>query len=90
MPVMIQLQPDLERQLRRDVFDLDAVAKEALLVSLYREGKLSHIDLSRALGLDRFATETVLKRHNVTEDLPTAEDIEADRQTLERLMGRDR
>jgi predicted HTH domain antitoxin len=86
MAVTFQLEPSLEDQLRRDLADLNGAAKEALLVSLYRQGKLSHRELSQELGLDRFATEAVLKKHNVTEDLPTAEELEEDRQTLERLL----
>jgi predicted HTH domain antitoxin len=90
MAVTFQLEPLLEDQLRRDLGDLNSTAKEALLVSLYRQGKLSHHELSQELGLDRFATEAVLKKHNVTEDLPSVEELEADRQTLERLLKPER
>jgi predicted RND superfamily exporter protein len=83
MAVTFHLEPLIEEQLRRDLTDLNGAAKEALLVSLYRQGKLSHRELSQELSLDRFATQAVLKKHNVTEDLPTPEQLEADRQTLE-------
>ena len=86
MAVTFELEPKLEDQLRRDLSDLNGAAKEAFLVALYRQGKLSHYELSQGLGLDRFQTDAVLKRHNVTEDLPTVEELEADRQTLERLL----
>jgi len=36
MAVTFQLPTDLEDELRSELLDLDAVAKEALLVSLYR------------------------------------------------------
>jgi predicted HTH domain antitoxin len=85
MAVSFQLPADLEHELRSDVRDLDAEAKEALLVSLYRQGKLSHLGLATALCLDRFETEDVLLKHNVTEDLGTVEDYLADADALKKL-----
>ena len=87
MAVSFQLPPDLEQNLRHDLKDLDAEAKEALLVALYRRGKLSHVALSRVLGLDRFETEDVLRKHNVTEDLGTVDDYLQDARTLEELRN---
>jgi hypothetical protein len=87
MAVSFQIPFDLEQNLRRSVTDLDAQAKEALLVALYRQGKLSHVALSRALGLDRFETEQALHRHNVTEDLGTVQDYLDDVATLEKLRA---
>jgi predicted HTH domain antitoxin len=74
MAVSFQLPNDLEQNLRHDLTDLDGEAKEALLVALYRRGKLSHYALSQALGLDRFETEDMLRKHNVTEDLGSVEE----------------
>ena len=54
MAVSFQLPTELEHGLRRELRDLDAEAKEALLVSLYRQGRLSHLALSQALGLRSF------------------------------------
>ena len=71
MAVRFELPTDLEDELRGELVDLDAEAKEALLVSLYRQRKLPHFGLSKALGLDRFETEDVLRKHHVTEDLGT-------------------
>ena len=85
MAVSFQLPTDLERELRTDLRDLDAEAKEALLVALYRRGKLSHFALSNALGLDRFETEEVLRKHNVTEDLGTVEEYLSDAAALAQL-----
>jgi hypothetical protein len=70
MAVTIQLPAEIER-------DLDQTAGEAMLVELYRQDQLTHHQLSQALGLDRFETEAVLKRHHVTEDFPTDEEYEA-------------
>lgn len=80
----------MEHELRGNLSDLDAEAKEALLVSLYRQGKLSHLALSRALGRDRFETEDVLRKHNVTEDLGTVEDYLADAGALAKLRNKSR
>ena len=87
MTVSFQLPAELEQDLRRDVNDLEGEAKEAFLVSLYRQGKLSHLALSQALGLDRFETEDVLHKHNVTEDLGTLEDYLEDARVLEKLRN---
>jgi predicted HTH domain antitoxin len=76
MVVTIQLPADVEERLRADSPDLDAEAKEAMLIELYRQDKLSHYELSQAFGLDRFETDGVLKKHNVTVDLPTEVEIE--------------
>lgn len=87
MAVTFQLPFDLEQNLRGDVLDLDAAAKEALLVSLYRQGKLSHHALSQAIGLDRFETEDVLQRHGVTEDLGTVDEHLAEVHSVEKLRA---
>ena len=80
MAISFQLPADVEDQLRTRFGDLNGAAKEAMAVELYREGKLTHYELSRVLGLSRFQTDDVLKRHNVTEDLPSVEEL---RQELE-------
>lgn len=88
MAVTIQLPADVEQRLRAESSDLDAEAKEAMLVELYRQDKLSRYELSLALGLERFETDAVLKKHNVTEDLPTAEELEEDLRRARELFGR--
>jgi predicted HTH domain antitoxin len=90
MAISFQIPTDLEQVLRSGLRNLDAEAKEALLVSLYRQGKLSHVALSTSLGLDRFETEDVLRKHNVTEDLGTVEDYLSDVATLAQLRTKPR
>jgi len=75
MTVSFSLPSDIEAHLRRDLGDLDRAAKEATLVELYRQENLTHYELSQALGLSRFETDGLLKRHHVTEDLLTVEDF---------------
>ena len=88
MAVTIQLPPDVEQRLRADSPDLDVVAKEAMLIELYRREKVTHYELSQALGLDRFDTDAVLKKHGVAVDLPTPEEIEDDLRRLRQLVGK--
>ena len=77
MSVTFQLLRDVEQKLRAQDADLDAVAKEAALVEFYRQDKITHRELSAALGLHRLETDAVLKKHKVTEDLPTVEEYNA-------------
>jgi predicted HTH domain antitoxin len=87
MAVTFQLPEDVERRLRAECADLDAEVREASALELFRRGKLTHYELSQILGLDRLETDAYLKHHNVYEGSLTMEDLEADRQTLERLLG---
>lgn len=87
MTVTFQLPSDLEQSLRHEVQNVDAEAKEALLVELYRQGKLTHTQLSQALGLGRIETEGLRKKHHVIHDLPTTEEISEDLKNLRRLLG---
>jgi DNA-binding transcriptional ArsR family regulator len=77
MAVMFELPADIEKNLRSSLADLDRAAKEATLVDLYRRDEITAYDLSRALGLSRLQTEALLKKHNVTEDLPTADELDS-------------
>ncbi|MEX0777910.1 MAG: UPF0175 family protein [Phycisphaeraceae bacterium] len=88
MAVTIQLSPDLEQRLRAQTPDLDTQAKEAMLVELYGQEKLTHYELAQALGLDRLDTDAVLKKHKVTVDLPTRQELEDDLARLRPLVRR--
>jgi predicted HTH domain antitoxin len=87
LTVRLDLPPDLEERLRRDTPDLDADVKEAYAIELFRLGRLSHFELSRVLGLDRFETDACLKRRGVFEGSLTMKDLEADRRTLDAQRG---
>ena len=88
MSVTVQLPADVEQRLRAACPNLDAEAKEAMLVELYRQEILSRSELSQALGFARFETDGVLKKHNVTEDLPSNEELEEDLRKASLLIGR--
>lgn len=87
MPISFSLPGPIEENLRVQVGNLDEVAKEAALVELYRQGNLSHGQLAESLGLSRDQTNGVLKRHNVTEDLITQEEFDAQVAELRKLLG---
>ena len=87
MAVTIQLPADLEQRLRAEFEDFDKEAAETLGLELFRRGKLSHYELSRILGLDRFQTNAYLKRHNVLEGSLTMQDLDEQSQALERVLG---
>lgn len=88
MAITFELPASIEQQLRGEWADFDEVAKEAALVELYRQGKLTHFQLATALGLDRFATDELLKRHQVTEDLQSAEALGSQIAALRTLVDR--
>lgn len=88
--VRLDLPPDVEQRLRQESPDLSEAVKEAYVLELFRQGKLSHYELSKVLGLDRFETDAYLKKHKVFEGSLTLEDIESDLQTLRTLSSTDR
>jgi len=55
------------------------------VVELYRQGKLTHLQLANALGLDRWQTEALLKKHDVTEDLMTSAEFRRQAESVNRL-----
>jgi predicted HTH domain antitoxin len=71
MAITFEIPPDLEENLARELGNLNQAAKESALVELYRQGRISRPELSRALDLSRYETDGLLKRHGVTEDLIT-------------------
>ena len=88
MSVTFKLPAVIERQLRGEWADFDAVAKEAALVELYRQAKLTHHQLATALGLDRIAADELLKRHQVTEDLVSPEALGIQLVSLRKLVSK--
>jgi hypothetical protein len=50
MAVTFELPGDVEQNLRREFSDFDLAAKEATLLEIYRQGRISQSELSRASG----------------------------------------
>ena len=88
MVISFSLPENLERQLRASLGNLEHTAKEAAMVELYRQGRLTRHELGVALGLSRLETDALLKTHNVTEDLLTAQQHTAQVERLRKLVGR--
>ena len=86
LTITIEFPIDVEEKLRQDGSNLAAAVKEAFTIDLFRRGRLSHYELSRILELDRLETDVWLKRHSLYEGSPTLFDLEADRETLDRVM----
>ena len=83
MSISFSLPEPIEANLRAQVGNLDEAAKEAALVELYRQEKISHGELAQSLGISRDEANGVLKRHNVTEDLITLEEFEEQAKGIE-------
>jgi predicted HTH domain antitoxin len=69
MTIHFEIPKDIEERLRAAGIDLTQMAKEALLVDLYRTARITHHQLAEALGLNRYETDGVLKRHGVELEL---------------------
>ena len=81
MTISFELPREIEQQIRKNVADLDRDARESCLVDLYRQDLITHYQLAQALGLSRYETDGVLKRHQVTM-LVTAEEMRAQAASL--------
>jgi hypothetical protein len=77
MSVSFELPQDIEHELRSNGADLSGEAREAYLVELYRWDRITHHQLSQALGLTRIQTDGVLKRYKVSPG-PTLEELRAE------------
>jgi hypothetical protein len=75
MAITFDIPADLEESLGRQFGNLNQASKEAALVELYRQGKISRPELSRSLDLSRYETDSLLKMHGVTEVLIPVEQL---------------
>jgi hypothetical protein len=75
MTLTFQLPDELEASLRKTIGDdLNAYAREALVVQLYRDRKVTHAQLQAVLGVSSYAVDTILKKHGGIDEL-TAEEL---------------
>jgi predicted HTH domain antitoxin len=65
MNITFEIPQDSEHELCTDGLDINLEAKEAYLVELYRQERITHHQLAEALGLSRYETDGVLKRYKV-------------------------
>jgi predicted HTH domain antitoxin len=89
MTISIHIPAELEQTLRAAWGNgLDRAALEALAIEGYRSGKLSAAEVGRLLGLtDRWAVNHWLADRHVPLNY-TMEDLESDRRTLDRVLGK--
>jgi predicted HTH domain antitoxin len=73
MTISFEIPQDIEQELRTNGLDMNREAKEAYLVNLYREERISHRQLAEALGSSRYETDGVLKRYKVSPNVTTQE-----------------
>jgi len=73
MTITFELPQEIEQQIRANGADLERKAREAFLVELYREQKITQHQLGEALGLDDYETDGLLKRYSVGYDLSREE-----------------
>ena len=76
MSINSEIPPDIEQELSPDGVDPNGEAKEAYLVELYRQDRITHHQRAEALGLNRIETDGVLKRYKVSPGI-TAEEMRA-------------
>ncbi len=81
MNISFEIPQDIEQELRTNGLDLNQEAKEACLVELYRQERISHRQLAEALGLNRYETDGLLKRHKVSPNV-TAQEMRAQAMAL--------
>ena len=85
MSLVIDINPETEKLLQAEWGDLNKAAREALIIESYRQGKLSLGQCSEIFGKSILETEAFFRSRSV--DLPlTAEDIDRDRECLERML----
>ena len=61
--------------------------RESFVVDLYRRGILDRHELSQALDIDRFETLALFERHGVFDGSLSQEDIAADVESIDELIG---
>ena len=87
--VLDRLKRRIQRQqLKRSVppaFGGDRLRR--VVVELYRQGSITQHQLAESLDKSRVEIDELLKQHNVTEDLVTAEEVAEQVATLRRLLG---
>ena len=88
LTVKLELPESVEKIALEESHNLDSEVRDAYVLELFRQGRLTHFELSQALGLDRFETDAYLKRHNVYEGSLTLEDLEEQRKISDEVMQR--
>jgi predicted HTH domain antitoxin len=86
MTISFEIPRNIEQRLPTESADPNREAKEVYLIDLYRQERITHDDLSEALGLGFYQTQHLIKEHGAGDDFTLAE-FEAER-TMLREMDR--
>jgi hypothetical protein len=85
MNVTVHIPDELAARLAAEGGDLERRALEGFALTEYQAGRLTGSELRQLLGIStRYELDGFLKAHGVFEEY-TLEDLEQERQTLERL-----
>jgi predicted HTH domain antitoxin len=87
MTISFEISGEIERELSTSESDLSGEAREVFLVELYRQDRISHHQLTEALGVSRLEADAVLKRHKVSSGV-TAEEMRAQSTALQAARPR--
>jgi predicted HTH domain antitoxin len=85
MQVTLEIPDDMAQRLMPQGQDPARATLEAVAIEGYRSGALTALQMRRLLGLTRYELDGFLKRRNVEEFAYSLEDLQQDRQTLQRL-----
>jgi predicted HTH domain antitoxin len=81
MNVSFEIPQDIEQQLRSEGVDPNREAREAYLVKLYRQDRISHAQLRQALDVSFDEAERLIKEYGAGHDIDI-EEFEAGRDLL--------
>lgn len=87
MEVTINLPEDVARVFSINGENIEREVLEATAIEGYRDGRLSHAQVGRMLGFNRFEIDAFLKTRNVPLNY-SIEDLEQDRRTLDKLLSK--
>ena len=87
MTISFEIPQTIEQRVRTGGADPNREAKEVYLIDLYRQERITHDDLSEALGLGFHQTEQLIKEHGAGDDFTLAE-VEAERAVLREMERR--
>ena len=81
MNISFELPKNIEQEISANGADVNGEAKEAYLVEIYRQERITQHQLAEALGLTRVEADGVLKKHKVWLEL-TPEELTAQADSL--------
>jgi predicted HTH domain antitoxin len=87
MTISFQIPQNIEQQIHTEGVDPNREAKEAYLIELYRQERITHDDLSEALGLGFHQTQQLIKVHGAGDDFTLA-DFQAEQAVLREIDRR--